>query len=69
MASVCPGQIYRHFKGDEYVVLGIAVHTETSEDLVLYQRADGSDERVWARPIEMFKGLTTDGVSRFVLVG
>ena len=36
------GKVYRHFKGNRYLVLCIAMHTETSEDMVIYQ--DVSDE-------------------------
>lgn len=49
-----PGKIYRHFKGNRYLVLCIAMHTETLEDMVIYQ--DVSDEsKIYARPLEMFQ--------------
>lgn len=44
------GQKYRHFKGNEVVILGTAIHTETNERLVIYQH----DKDVWARPVDMF---------------
>ena len=44
---------YRHYKGKEYEVLGIAKHSETSEELVVYRALYGENE-LWARPIEMF---------------
>lgn len=45
--------IYRHYKGGEYRVLGCARHSETGEELVIYQGLD--DEReLWARPKNMF---------------
>lgn len=47
---------YRHCKGNVYKVVGEATHTETMERLVLYTRADRTDDRVWARPYEMFHG-------------
>lgn len=47
------GQIYKHFKGNLYKVLAVAVHTETEEKLVVYQSVDNPD-RVFARPLEMF---------------
>ncbi len=47
------GRRYRHFKGGIYVVLTIAVHSESDEPLVIYQTLDRPD-LVWARPISMF---------------
>ncbi len=47
------GQIYKHFKGDLYRVLNIAVHTETGEKLVVYQ-ALYDEKKIFARPYDMF---------------
>ena len=47
------GQIYKHFKGNLYKVLAVAVRTESEEKLVVYQSVDNPD-RVFARPLEMF---------------
>ncbi len=44
---------YRHYKGNEYKVIGIAKHTESEEDLVIY-RALHEPYQVWARPYKMF---------------
>ena len=44
---------YRHYKGNNYVVLGVASHSETLEKLVVY-RADYGDRGLWARPLSMF---------------
>lgn len=47
------GHIYRHFKGDKYLVLGIVYHSETKEEMVLYRQLYG-EGRLWARPKAMF---------------
>lgn len=47
------GGTYLHFKGKEYKLLNIAEHTETGDKLVIYQALYG-DEKVYARPYDMF---------------
>lgn len=44
---------YKHFKGNFYEVLGIARHSETLEELVVYKALYGTGE-LWARPRKMF---------------
>ena len=44
---------YRHYKGNEYTVLGAARHSETSEELVVYRQEYG-DRSLWTRPLRMF---------------
>ncbi|MDD3301780.1 MAG: DUF1653 domain-containing protein [Patescibacteria group bacterium] len=41
---------YRHYKGGEYQILGVAKHSESLEELVIYSH----DEELWARPLKMF---------------
>ena len=52
MTTISPGR-YRHYKGNEYLVLGIARHSETDQELVVY-RQDYGDHRLWVRPKQMF---------------
>lgn len=44
------GQIYRHFKGDLMQIICVCKHTETKEELVVYEH----NGNIWARPKEMF---------------
>ena len=44
---------YRHFKGNEYEVIGIAQHSETGEKLVVYKAMYG-EQGLWVRPYDMF---------------
>ncbi len=52
MSTIKPGR-YRHFKGNEYEVIGTARHSETLEELVVY-RALYSDGGLWVRPAAMW---------------
>lgn len=69
IAQIRPGR-YRHFKGKEYQVLGIARHSETLEPLVVYRALYG-EGGLWARPASMWlKTVERDGGTqpRFALV-
>lgn len=52
MNEIKPGR-YRHFKGNEYQVIGVATHSETLEQLVVYRPLYG-DGAMWLRPAAMF---------------
>lgn len=61
---------YRHYKGNEYEVIGIARHSETLESMVIYRALYG-DGDLWARPAAMWDEtvLTANGpVKRFTLI-
>lgn len=68
--TIRPGR-YRHFKGREYEVLGIARHSETEEEMVVYRQLYG-EYSLWVRPASMWNELVTrDGRTqpRFVYIG
>jgi hypothetical protein len=65
-----PGR-YRHYKGQDYVVLGVARHSETEEELIVY-RQDYGDRSLWVRPKGMFLEqvvVNGESVPRFRYVG
>ena len=62
---------YKHFKGNEYQVIGIAKHSETLELMVVYQALYGNKE-IWVRPAEMWtENVTRDDYTgpRFQYIG
>ncbi|WP_455925121.1 DUF1653 domain-containing protein [Pseudomonas putida] len=64
-----PG-LYRHYKGPQYRVFGVARHSENEEEVVCYQALYG-EFGLWVRPLSMFlESVEVDGerVPRFALV-
>ena len=65
-----PLGIYRHYKGNQYEVVGFAKHSETLEDVVIYKALYG-EGGIWVRPLSMWDNpIEVDGktVKRFEYV-
>jgi hypothetical protein len=58
--------LYKHYKGNLYEVIGIARHSETLEELVVYKATYQKEgENLWVRPLAMFlETVVIDGVER-----
>lgn len=70
MQAYKPGR-YRHYKGKEYQLLCIATHSETLEQMVVYQALYGAHS-IWVRPAAMWNEEVTCGtekVCRFTYLG
>lgn len=68
--EIRPGR-YRHYKGRDYLVIGVARHSETEEPMVVYRTLYG-DFSLWVRPLAMFGGeveLEGRRVPRFAFIG
>lgn len=63
--------IYKHYKGNVYEVIGVANHSETLDELVVYRSVKNENE-IWVRPISMWNEevMLPDGSSvlRFTLI-
>ena|SRR5882724_5876159 len=56
---------HRHYKGDLYRFLFVAQHSETREDMAIYENDRG---QFWARPLAMFNDTLPDGRKRFTAI-
>ena len=68
--SIVTGSLYEHYKGQRYKILGVARHSETLEELVVYQALYGNGD-IWVRPLSMFlENITINSQSqpRFRLI-
>jgi len=62
---------YEHYKGNRYEVIGVAKHSETLEEMVVYRALYG-ERGLWVRPLEMFsETIKIEGklVPRFKYIG
>lgn len=69
-AAQLPPGLYRHYKGNNYEVIGLAHHSETQEPVVIYRALYG-ERGLWVRPYAMFcEEVVVDGrrVPRFAFV-
>lgn len=67
MCNIEIGKVYRHFKGNLYKVIGLAKHSETLEDMVIYQPLKTGDS--WVRPSRMWNEVVDEkGTKRFTPV-
>ena len=70
MKELVIGGIYKHYKGNEYKVIGVAKHSETLQELVVYQALYG-EMGLWVRPKTMFlETIQKEGkeIERFAFV-
>ncbi len=66
---ITPG-IYLHFKGGKYEVIGVAKHSESLEEYVVYRHLDG-EPSLWIRPLAMFEEqveVNGESIPRFMLI-
>ncbi len=67
MQEISVGKIYRHYKGNIYKIIALAKHSETSEDMIVYQNVEKGD--IWTRPKTMWNEVVDDkGTLRFTLL-
>jgi len=66
MQEILVGKTYKHFKGNLYKVVGFAKHSETLEDMVIYESL--RNNTTWVRPKTMWNEIIDDkGTLRFTL--
>lgn len=66
MQEILIGKTYRHFKGNMYNVVGFAKHSETMDDMIVYESL--RNNTLWVRPKSMWNEVVDDkGTLRFTL--
>lgn len=67
MQEIIVGKTYKHFKGNLYKVIGFAKHSETLEDMIVYESL--RNNTLWVRPKSMWNEVVDDiGTTRFTLL-
>ncbi len=67
MQEILIGKTYRHYKGNLYKIINFAVHSETLEDMIVYQSL--KDNKIWVRPKKMWnETINNKGDLRFTLI-
>ena len=66
MQEISVGKIYKHYKGNYYKIITFAKHSETLEEMIIYQSTETGE--VWARPYSMWnETIDENGTLRFTL--
>ena len=66
MQEISIGKTYRHYKGNTYKIIAFAKHSETTEDMIVYQSTKNGE--TWVRPKSMWNEVIDEkGTLRFTL--
>ena len=66
MQEITVGKTYKHYKGNVYKIIALGKHSETCEDMIIYQSVEKGD--VWVRPQKMWnETIDNKGTLRFTL--
>ena len=66
MQEITVGKLYKHYKGNVYRIIALARHSETGEDMIVYQSVKNGD--IWTRPQKMKNKKIDDNTLRFTLI-
>ena len=67
MQKIEIGKTYKHYKGNLYKIIALAKHSESLEEMIVYQAIE--DDKTWVRPASMWnEQVNDDGTLRFTLI-
>ena len=67
MQEITIGKTYKHYKGNVYKIINFAKHSETVEDMIVYQSVKNGD--IWVRPKNMWNNVVDEkGTLRFTII-